>query len=206
MKTREFKQSYLFVVEGETEVCYFQMLKRNEKEIIKNINLVPEIPTKKSIKEQYEIIIEKQKEGYDKIFWIVDFDKILENSKKTNKKNTPDIEKFKEYRTDLINKNVIVVVNNPCLEFWFLLHFEYTSKLFNNCDHSQKELKKHLKDYEKTQKYYTKNDNDIYLKLKQHLNTAVKNSKKLGEFDPDNPHNSICEMYKVFNELRYSLK
>jgi hypothetical protein len=206
MKTRKFKQSYLFVVEGETEIWYFQMLKRNEKEIIKNINLVPEIPTKKSIEEQYEIIIKNLNVGYDKIFWIVDLDKILENSNKTKKGNLSDIEKFKNYRTDLINKKVIVVVNNPCLEFWFLLHFKYTSKSFKDCDDLQKELKKHLKDYKKTEKYYTKNDNDIYLRLKEHLNTALENSKKLGEFDPKTPHNSVCEMYKVFNELRYSLK
>ncbi|MBP9134766.1 MAG: RloB domain-containing protein [Saprospiraceae bacterium] len=62
-------------------------------------------------------------------------------------------ESFEEYRTDLTEnyENVVVIVNNPCLEFWFLLHFEKTSKYFNTCSSAETQLKKYLPNYEKTQ-------------------------------------------------------
>lgn len=95
-------------------------------------------------------------------------------------------------------KNVTVIINNPCLEFWLLLHFQKTTKLFDTCDKAETELKKYLKDYEKTQKYFTKQDNDIYLKLRPLLKTAISNSSNLGEFDLDEQSKAICEMFLLF--------
>ncbi len=95
-------------------------------------------------------------------------------------------------------KNVIFIINNPCLEFWFILHFEKTSKLFDSCAKAETELKKHLKDYEKTQKFFTKQDNDIYIKLKRFLKTAINNSESLGQFDMDEQTKAICEMHLLF--------
>jgi hypothetical protein len=84
------------------------------------------------------------------------------------------------------------------LEFWFLLHFYKTSKYFDSCAKVENELKKHLKDYEKTQKYFTKQDNDIYLKLKPLLKSAIANSESLGRFDMDEQTKAICEMHLLF--------
>ena len=47
--------------------------------------------------------------------------------------------------------------------------------------------------------YYTKQDNDIYLKLKPHLNNAMANPKKLKGLDFENPHTTIPEMQILFN-------
>ena len=74
-------------------------------------------------------------------------------------------------------QNVIVIVNNPCIEYWFLLHFKKTAKFFTDCSSAESELKKYLKNYKKTRKYFTKQDDDIYLKLKDKLNDARENSK-----------------------------
>jgi len=67
------KPVFAFIVDGECEIWYLQMLKRNEKAIKADIK--PEIPQKKKLSDQYEMVIEYSKD-YDKVFWIVDFDVI----------------------------------------------------------------------------------------------------------------------------------
>jgi hypothetical protein len=110
------------------------------------------------------------------------------------------LEKLIAYRADLQcnYENVSVIVNNPCLEFWFLLHFEKTSKYFDTCALAEDQLRNHLNDYEKTQKYYTKQGNDIYLKLRPWLNDAIKNSISLGGFNEKEPYKAMCEMGDFF--------
>ena len=93
-----------------------------------------------------------------------------------------------------------VIINNPALEFWFLLHFEMTSKYFSSCDEAIKQLKKHLPDYEKTKHYFTKQDNDIYLKLRPSLNKANTNASKLSPFDIEDTFKGVSEMNKIFEQ------
>lgn len=190
--------TYSFVVDGETEIWYLQMMKRNERQL--KINIEPKLPKRKTINEQYKKVISLSKE-YSKVFWIVDLDIIIKESKETKNGKISSLQTFINLRNNLQQKykNVIVIVNNPCLEFWFLLHFEKTSKLFDTCDNAETELKKHLKDYEKTQKYFTKQDNDIYLKLRPFLKTAISNSSNLGEFDLEERTKAICEMFLLFD-------
>ncbi len=42
-------KTFAVVVDGETEVWYLQMLKRNERKL--NVNIEPKLPSKKSISE-----------------------------------------------------------------------------------------------------------------------------------------------------------
>lgn len=201
------KIKFVIIVDGNCESWYFQMLRRNEKDI--NVDLKPEIPQKKKLKEQFEKVIEQSK-YYDKVFWVVDYD-VINNETELAKKGTETASQaFKKYVTQLEKnyKNVIVIINNPCLEFWILLHFETTGKYFDNCEGVSKQLKKYLPDYEKTSKYFTKQDNDIYLKLKPKLKTAIANAKKLSAFDLDNPKNAMAQMQLLFetDELKTILE
>ena len=190
--------SIAIVVDGETEVWYLQMLKRNERDI--RVSIKPEIPNKKSLSDQYNLVCDLLYREYSKVIWIVDFDTIIKEENETPKGKKSIIKTFDEYRTVLISKytNVKIIVNNPCLEFWFLLHFEKTSKCFNTCSSAERQLKKHLKNYEKTQKFFTRQDNDIYLKLKSNLKTAMQNSDALGTYDNQNPTKAMCEMELLF--------
>lgn len=188
-------KAFAFVVDGDTEVWYLQMLKRNEREL--NLNIEPKLPSKKSILEQYKMV-EQLSEDYTKVFWIVDYDVIKKETRESKKGAETSEQLFIRLKNKVEkNKNVIVIVNNPCIEFWFLLHFENTTKLFSDCDSAEKQFKKHLKDYEKTRKYFTKQDNDIYLKLKPQLNDARKNARSL-KFDKTNTNKAICEMNLFF--------
>ncbi len=190
--------TYSFVVDGETEIWYLQMLKRNERQL--KINIEPKLPQRKSIDEQYKRVIYLSEREYSKVFWIVDLDTIIKESRETPKGKKTPLQTLIELRGKLQKeyKNVTVIINNPCLEFWLLLHFEKTSKPFDTCDKAENQLKKHLKDYEKNQKYFTKQDNDIYLKLRPLLKIAISNSSNLGEFDLDEQTKAICEMFLLF--------
>jgi len=191
-------KTFAFVVDGDTEVWYLQMLKRNEREL--NINIEPKLPSKKSITEQYKMVSELA-DIYTKVFWVVDYDVINKETRESKKGTETSEQLFIRLKEKVLKKgNVIVIVNNPCIEFWFLLHFEKTAKLFTDCNSAEKQLKKYLKDYEKTRKYFTKQDNDIYLKLKGNINTALENSKNL-KFNKENTNKAICEMNLFFNIL-----
>lgn len=193
------RPNFALVVDGDTEVWYFQMLKRNERTL--TVNIEPKIPQKKSVLEQFKLV-KSLSEDYKTVFWIIDFDTIIKETREAKKGNESPLQVFLKYYK-IIKKehnNITIIVNNPCLEFWILLHFERTSKYFNNCASAEKQLKKHLKDYEKTRKYYTRQGNDIYLKLKPNLKTAVRNSGLLGSFKEDDYEKAVCEMNLFYND------
>ena len=194
--SHKVKTSIAVVVDGETEVFYLQMLKRNERRI--RVNIEPKIPSRKSLQEQYELALSLLDKEFAKVFWIVDLDVVLKEDKETPKGQKTVVQQFLEYREKLIKEGVVVIVNNPCLEFWFLLHFEQTSRLFSKCTSAEKALKTYLSSYEKKKKYLTKQDDDIYLKLKPYLKDAIFNSSSLGNFNNHNPKKAMCEMEKLF--------
>ncbi|MBK6611321.1 MAG: RloB domain-containing protein [Sphingobacteriales bacterium] len=132
---------------------------------------------------------------------MIDFDTVIDEEKKGPKREKSPLKTFEEYRTNLFTKftNVVVIVNNPCLEFWFLLHFEKTSKFFSTCKSAEAALNKHIPNYEKTQKFYTKQNDDIYLKLKPFLSTGLANATALGNFDEEYPKKALCEMEFLFH-------
>jgi hypothetical protein len=89
---------FAFVVDGETEFWYLKMLQRYiQKEHNIRLNFEPKIPNKKSLKEQYEFVKEKLKE-YDKVFWIIDLDSTIKESREVSKRNTKPIDKFIKFR------------------------------------------------------------------------------------------------------------
>lgn len=198
IKTISFKgrKKYAIVVDGDCEFWYFQMLKRNNRDL--PVDLKPEIPQKKRLSDQFAKILEYAN-IYDKVIWIVDMDVVNDETKKAKKNSVKPIDLLKSY-VNKLNKyeNVSVIINNPCLEYWLLLHFEYTNKFFTDCNGAEKQLKKHLPNYSKTADFYTSLNQDIFLKLKPNLKTAIANSKKTGDFSFDNTKIGLSEMHKLF--------
>ena len=193
------KQSFAVVVDGETEYWYLEMLKRNEPNIPFKIR--PQILQKKNIDQQYKLVTELSEEEYDKVFWIVDLDVLLKEERE-KKNSTSSLQQFLNYWCKLSKQNkVVVIVNNPCLEYWFLLHYKKTNKVFTACTDAEKQVRKHLKGYEKTKKFFKK-DNDIYKQLKPHLQKAINNATALGSFDTHNHSEAMCEMPLLFQALQ----
>jgi len=196
------KPTFGVVVDGECETWYLQMLKRNEREL--TVNIEPKIPQKKNITEQYETVVNLSRD-YNKVFWIVDLDAVLKETRDARKGSKTPLQYFIEYQKAIKDyENIVLIINNPCIEFWLLLHFEETSKYFDNCEGAENQLKRYLKDYEKTKGYFTKQDNDIYLKLKPHLSRAIENAKKLKKFNIDEPYSGMTEMQLFFNAVGFN--
>ncbi len=182
------------------------MLKRNEPHI--QVNIDPQIPQKKELSRQYEKVL-KFAEDYKKVFWIIDLDNIVKESKEAKPENKTKIQELKGYLQELDkkgNKNVVTIFNNPCLEYWFLLHFDQTSRYFRKCSSAEKQLKKHLTDYEKTKRYFIKQNQDIYLRLKSNLKTAINNAQKIQRGDINNLERGICEMNLFFENILKNIK
>lgn len=194
------KPKFAVIVDGETEFWYLQMLKRNEKEI--KVDIKPEIPQKKKLADLY-LKVKELANDYDRVFWIIDMDTILSESQQAKKGAEKPIDKLHAYKKEIAEKynNVIMIINQPCLEFWFLTHFVATTKSFANCEEAGKDLTKHIKDYTKTEKFFVKQNDDIYIKLRPRLEEAVIRSKKMPAFDKDSSYSGLTEMYKLFDSL-----
>lgn len=201
----EGKIKFAVVGDGKCEAWYIQMLKRNERSI--GIDIKPEIPQKKKLGDQFYNIINLSKH-YDKVFWLIDLDVIISETRLRKGSEKTVWEELKGYcrKIEDVNKEgkiekIRVIINNPCLEFWFLLHFESTGKYFSTCDDAIKRLKKYLPDYQKSQTYFTKQNKDIYIQLKPHLAAALLNAEKIGVFDFNNPYSGISQMQFFFKEI-----
>lgn len=205
-KVKKEIPTFAFVVDGKTEIWYLQMFKKNEqKDRNIRIKIKPEIPQKKTLKDQFDLVCKQAKGEYDRVFWIVDLDVILKETREAKSTDTAlknfialisDLDSMKKKDEDFINVNIIV--NNPCLEYWFLLHFDLSGKTYRNCDEVTVKLKRFLRDYDKSERYFKNKDNDIYIRLKPYLKTAINNAKALGSFDKENPEKGMCEMDTLF--------
>ena len=145
---------------------------------------------------------------YDRVIWLLDFDTLIKEEREKKKGQKSDLQVFKEYKQQLERYNtkekrkVDILVNTPCLEFWYLLHFEQTGRYYPQCIAATRDLKKYLPNYEKTRNYYLKQNNDLYQRLKPNQANAIQNAKKLSELDFNNPQTAKAEIYKIFNILQ----
>ena len=195
------KPKVAVVVDGETEAWYLTMLNRNEPNA--KFQIKPEIPQRKSLSDQYNKVLSLS-EDYDQVIWILDMDVVLKETREAKKGEPRPLDEFLKHKNHLASiSNVTIIINQPCIEFWLLLHFEFTQAPFDDCARAESRLRKHLTDYAKSQKYYTKEGDDIYLKLKEMLPFAIGNSKKFNEFDPENPDRGYSGMHKLYEILGF---
>jgi RloB-like protein len=178
------------VGDGQTEKIYFDKLK--EIEGLRNVSLKPDLP--KSVG-SYKGVFDKAEslyaEGYDEVYSLIDMDKVLSD-------NT--LAKYLTDKKKIEKKGIVVFESNPCIEFWFLLHFVRTTKLFSNCESVEKELQKYMPNYAKNQQYLVQSN--IYKTLKPNLLNAFENAKWIEESKTENDYNSSkSEVYKLIKIL-----
>jgi competence protein ComGC len=197
---RKGNTTVLFIVDGQTEKWYLKLLK--EEEALKNLTIQPELQKKKKISEQYEMVVDNA-EYFDKVIWIIDLDTYIKEQNEAKAGYNSKFQELKVYLNKLkSNKKFHVLINTPCLEFWFLLHFKETSRYFNNCTSVCKEFRNTLlDDYQKTEKYYKNRNANIYKKLKPSQSEAINRAERLGDFDLNLPETAKAEIYKIFSLL-----
>jgi len=138
-----------------------------EYEKLPRIDIKPELPKNKKLKELFELV-KNNTQIYDSVIWLLDPDVILRYKQ---------VDELKKYAKQLKeNSRATILVNNPCLEFWFLLHFRETSKKYSKCHNVIKDLIRYneLKDYEKTEKCYKNAKNNIYKRLNSNSEPKLK--------------------------------
>jgi hypothetical protein len=178
------------VGDGQTEKIYFDKLK--EVEGLRNVSLKPDLPKNVG---SYKGVFDKAEslyaEGYDEVYCLIDMDKVLSD-------NT--LAKYLTDKKRLEKKGIIVFESNPCIEFWFLLHYVRTTKPFSNCESVEKELQKYMPNYAKNQQYLVQSN--IYKTLKPKLLNAFENGKWIEENQIENDFDSSkSEVYKLIKIL-----
>ncbi|MDR0970987.1 MAG: RloB family protein [Bacteroidales bacterium] len=193
------KSNIFLIGEGLTERCYFQHIKR--KYGIKNLQIKPRFfqNSKSSIdglgKKINDLLnhIGKNDDEY-KIICVFDADVANKDSKIKQKFNELK-QKYKK------NKNIIICDSLPSIEFWFLIHFEKTNKFFTTKS-IEKELKKHIPNYDKTETFlenpYWVND----LCSNNKLYEAINYSKTLKQ----ETTSSYTNIHKAFSLLEIKNK
>lgn len=200
-KPRKLNNTIAVIADGKTEKWYLESVKAHYRhDSLKGIRIEPQLPQKKQIEELVNMAKGKVQEGYPTVILIVDFDEILAND--------CEFVRFKQFyqvysgseHSSWMN-NVLLVVNNPCLEYWYLLHFKQTDKFYNTYTDLKKDLLKQLSDYDKSKDYYCSTP-DIFTRLggEKGLSDARKNVKPFLPFDIQTcKEKGVSEMSKIFD-------
>ncbi|MCD6180317.1 MAG: RloB domain-containing protein [Bacteroidales bacterium] len=164
------------IIEGETECWYLQLMQQHEN--LPKVDIKPELPKKRKLNEIKSLLKKLLEDGYDEIFWLVDLDAIITHNQCSDLQKI--INNFKK------EKEIEILINNPCLEFWYLLHFCNTGRSYSSCDKVVKEIRKYepLSNYQKSERYY-KSNHDIYERLKRYQKNAMENAKRLDKQNQD---------------------
>lgn len=188
--------SYAIVSDGETEKWYFQLMKEAEgvrSYITYRCNL------KGSLEKVYSQVVDILKDEYTRVFWIIDYDVVIKEEREFRGDGLSPLQRLKkilEEADDRYHSQLQVVFNNPCLEFWYLLHYIQTNRCYLKYEGELKrKLLSFIPKYDKTETFY-KNKN-LYLMLKDKQNFAIQNSRALDSFDLDNVEHACADIYKV---------
>ena len=178
--------------EGPTEWFYIESLRIARRYPFK---LRPSIPQHSDIKHMLSQAKKCLSEGYDEVVCLIDMDRL---------KNTPtELQAYLKAKRQTAFRKVTFVETDPCTEYWFLLHFvtQASQRNFANYEAVEKELRKHMPDYEKTETYFRRVRLYDFLCEHGNLTEALKHAKKSVELHEQGNKNSYSQMYKLFEKL-----
>lgn len=175
-KHKKSNESIALIVDGKDEMLYLAKVKEHYPcSDLKNAKIKPELPSHKKVEDLFDLAKAKLDEDYSYVILILDLDEPLKDSGEMSKFN----ELYQKYllaKENILSgqqikkygwmKNMLLVVNNPCLEYWYLLHFNKTTKHYPDFAAMYPDLKKipALANYSKKEAYYN-NHPDIYERL-----------------------------------------
>ena len=192
----KLKDVTLILGEGITEFYYLNSLKDRDPSLQ---NIEPKIPKHSSIKDLEKRIEAAIKEGYTRIFCIIDMDNKREGKEKSN------YEKLKnKHCSDKKSKRqvceVIFFETDPCIELFFLYYFTLVTKPFPQSIDVVKELQSYCASYGKHKKFFVSNPLHSYFeKNNGTLEKTCKNAKSSCSLIP---RNSYSELGKMFDKLK----
>ena len=184
------KKSIAIIGEGETEWWYFDTLRIACRYKFK---VAPDFPQHSDISHMAKLAEEYVKREMDYVVCLVDMDRLLRLPKEMEtyqrlKKNSP--------------RNVIWIETNPCTEFWFLLHFlpQISTKHYETYEDVLPDLQRYMPGYEKTARYFKKNNLYKYLTEHGDLERAIGYAEELSRLSEISPEDKMAysQMHLVF--------
>ncbi|MCD8388349.1 MAG: RloB family protein [Bacteroidales bacterium] len=184
VKERKCSTAISVIVDGQDEKWYVEQVRSHYKDqSLRFIRVEPELPEKKKVKELFASAKEKlSSKVFKKVILIIDLDTILQDSKEFNEFKSL----YQKWILDPLNgkkskienlEDFILIINNPCLEYWYLLHHKSTNKFYPSYAALLPDLRrcKSLENYEKSKEYYY-GEPKLYQRLSHHLTCARSNS------------------------------
>lgn len=174
--SRKSNPSIVVIVDGKDEKWYIEKVKGHYKpkykpDVLRQLKIVPELAQKKKIAQLFTDAEDKLRKGYTQVILIVDFDDVGKDKKELEEfkkfyKAYVDVNKGEVRRKYLWMEKLTLIINSPCVEYWYMLHFRKTTKYYPDYAQLKHDLKKinELQDYDKDEDYYNKNP-DIYRRL-----------------------------------------
>lgn len=125
----------------------------------------------------------------DKVYLLLDTD--------VNEDKDEQIKKAKE----ICDKNGIeLITSTPTFEIWYLLHYGYMTKVFQNSKQVKEKIEERIKGYSENM--------NVFPIIANKTNKAIQNAKKLEKFQEQNgkdlfseESNPYTSIYKVVEEL-----
>lgn len=133
------------------------------------------------------------KREYDYVVCLVDMDRLLQKPK--------EMQTYQRIRKQS-SKKIMWIETNPCTEFWFLLHFlpQLSVKLYESYEALLPELQRYMPGYEKTARYFRKNNLYRYLTENGDLQRAMEYAEELSRLSETTPEDRIAysQVHRVF--------
>ena len=177
---RPINKTVVVIVDGEDEKWYLEKVREHYKpNVLKKVKIIPELATKKKVKDLVEEARQKVLDGCHKVCLLLDFDDPLNHKEELfnfkafydDYTSVNDKEQFESLSAKRKKKlewmqHLQLVINSPCLEYWYLLHHHKTTKFYKSYSDLLPDLRRipNFKEYVKDEKFY-KSSPDIYLRL-----------------------------------------
>lgn len=120
IKHRPNYPTVAIVGEGKVEKTYFEQLWQHESI---DYTVKSYLPKNSSIEAIVDRGVDLLKAEFDTVFCVFDMDKIYRDSS--------IYRKYWGLKAEFQHDRLIFIENNPCIEYWFLLHFEDSTRHFD---------------------------------------------------------------------------
>jgi len=189
-KRRNLRFSVALVGDGFTESIYFTDFRDTERP--DSLHIIPDFPGRIG---SFSGVLDRGielTENYNRVYALVDMDAIIAQQQQQN---------YGQHKARALRAGVIVLENNPCFEFWLLLHFRQTGRLFQNCEQVITELRRFIPGYNKGLKFLEAAR--LFADLRDNLPQAMANAALLevdrDEHDPLYPRAEIYKFFEWYN-------
>ena len=184
------KKSIAIIGEGETEWWYFETLRIACRYKFK---VAPDCPQHSDIPHMAKLAADYVKRETDYVVCLVDMDRLLRLPK--------EMATYQQLKKSS-SRNVIWIETNPCTEFWFLLHFlpQLSTKHYETYEDVLPDLQRYMPGYEKTARYFRKNNLYKYLTEHGDMQRAIGYAEDLTRLSEATPEDKLAysQMHRVF--------